>query len=65
LANLGNALQGLERYKEAIASYNPALITLNEDDFPESYLEVLQDYIKPLLGLGQIVEATTSRSIKN
>jgi tetratricopeptide (TPR) repeat protein len=37
-------------WQTAINSYEKALITLTKDDFPELHLEVLQDYIKPLLG---------------
>jgi len=44
-------------WQTAINSYDQALITLTKDDFPELHLEVLQDYIKPLLGLGQTAEA--------
>ncbi|HEY9795082.1 MAG TPA: tetratricopeptide repeat protein [Leptolyngbyaceae cyanobacterium] len=44
-------------WQTAINSYEQALITLTKDDFPELHLEVLQDYIKPLLGLGQTAEA--------
>ena len=44
-------------WETAIKRYDQALITLTKDDFPEAHLEVLQDYIKPLLGLGQTAEA--------
>jgi len=44
-------------WEKAINSYDQALTTLTKDDFPELRLEVLQDYIKPLLGLGQTAEA--------
>ena len=46
---------------KAANRYKQALITLTEDKFPELHLEVLQDYIKPLVGLGQLAEAEELR----
>lgn len=44
-------------WRKAIESYNQALLTLTEADFPELHLKVLQDYIKPLLGLRETAKA--------
>ncbi len=46
---------------KAINSYENALKTLTEQVYPEAHLEVLQDYIKVLLELGQTVEADELR----
>ncbi|MFB8790464.1 MAG: CHAT domain-containing tetratricopeptide repeat protein [Potamolinea sp.] len=46
---------------KAINSYESALKTLTEQAYPEAHLEVLQDYIKVLLELGQTVEADELR----
>jgi len=48
-------------WDKAVASYNRALQTLTQDDFPELHLEVLQDLIKALLGLEQTDEAEEMR----
>lgn len=42
---------------KAVDEYHEALQTLTESDFPEAHLEVLQDLIQPLLGLGKTGEA--------
>jgi len=44
-------------WRKALASYNRALQTLTQDDFPELHLEVLQDLIKALLGVEETDEA--------
>jgi tetratricopeptide (TPR) repeat protein len=44
-------------WHKAVVEYKQALITLTAADFPELHLDVLQDLIKPLLGLGQTTEA--------
>ena len=42
---------------KAVASYDRALETLTEADYPEAHLEVLQDFIKVQLGFGRTEEA--------
>ncbi len=42
---------------KAVHSYNEALKTLTEADFPELHLEVLQDLIRVQLDLGEIAKA--------
>ncbi|HAO12656.1 MAG TPA: prenyltransferase [Planktothrix sp. UBA8407] len=44
-------------YVKAIKSYNTALTVLTVNNFLETYLEVLQDYIKVLLELGETERA--------
>ncbi|MBD1920115.1 CHAT domain-containing protein [Microcoleus sp. FACHB-831] len=48
-------------WDKAVVEYKQALITLTAEDFPELHLDVLQDLIKPLLGLGQTTEADELR----
>ena len=51
--------QSAPRYywHQAVSEYNQALLTLTQEDFPGLHLEVLQNLIKPLLGLGEIAQA--------
>ncbi|BAY49356.1 protein prenyltransferase, alpha subunit [Scytonema sp. HK-05] len=63
--NIGNAHYFQRRsashprpyWHKAVNSYNQALKTLTEADFPELYLEVLQDLIRAFLDLGYTGEA--------
>ncbi|WP_228059876.1 CHAT domain-containing protein [Plectonema radiosum] len=42
---------------EAVDEYNQALVTITADDFPELHLEVLQNFIKVLVGLRETKQA--------
>lgn len=44
-------------WREAVSEYDRALLTLTQQDFPQLHLEVLQNLIKALLGLGEITLA--------
>jgi CHAT domain-containing protein/Flp pilus assembly protein TadD len=44
-------------WHQAVSEYNQALLTLTQEDFPQLHLEVLQNFIKALLGLGEITLA--------
>ncbi len=44
-------------WNKAVTSYHQALETLTQEAFPELHLEVLQDLIKALLGLGETDKA--------
>ncbi len=44
-------------WRKAVNSYNQALLTLTEADFPQLHLEVLRDLIRVLLDLGETVKA--------
>jgi tetratricopeptide (TPR) repeat protein len=44
-------------WRQAVSEYNQALLTLTQEDFPQLHLEVLQNFIKALLGLGEITYA--------
>jgi tetratricopeptide (TPR) repeat protein len=44
-------------WHQAVSEYNQALLTLTQEDFPQLHLEVLQNFIKTLLGLGEITFA--------
>ncbi|KAB8320584.1 CHAT domain-containing protein [Tolypothrix campylonemoides VB511288] len=44
-------------WHKAVNSYNQALTTLTKEDFPELYLEVLQDLIRVLLDLRETAKA--------
>ncbi len=44
-------------WHQAVSEYNQALLTLTQEDFPQLHLEVLQNFIKALLGLGEITYA--------
>jgi CHAT domain-containing protein/Flp pilus assembly protein TadD len=44
-------------WHQAISEYNQALLTLTQEDFPQWHLEVLQNFIKALLGLGEMTLA--------
>ena len=48
-------------WHKAVASYDRALETLTEADYPESHLEVLQNLIKVQLGLGKTEQADQLR----
>lgn len=47
----------LEYCRKAVIEYREALKTLTKETFPEWHLEVLQDFLKALLDLGEISEA--------
>jgi len=42
---------------QAVDEYNQALVTITADDFPELHLEVLQNFIKVLVGLRETKQA--------
>jgi CHAT domain-containing protein/Flp pilus assembly protein TadD len=44
-------------WRQAVSEYNQALLTLTQEDFPQLHLEVLQNFIKALIGLGEITYA--------
>ena len=44
-------------WHKAVKSYNEALKTLTEEDFPQLHLEVVQDLIRVLLALGETAAA--------
>ncbi len=44
-------------WHQAVSEYNQALLTLTQEDFPQLHLEVLQNFIKAVLGLGEITFA--------
>ncbi|PSB41643.1 prenyltransferase [Cyanosarcina cf. burmensis CCALA 770] len=48
-------------WRKAVKSYNQALLSLTEADFPQLHLEVLQDLIGVLLNLGETVKADELR----
>jgi len=44
-------------WHQAVSEYNQALLTLTQEDFPQLHLEVLQNFIKAVMGLGEITYA--------
>jgi CHAT domain-containing protein/Flp pilus assembly protein TadD len=44
-------------WQQALSEYNQAIYTLTPEDFPQLHLEVLQNLIKTLIGLGQTSQA--------
>lgn len=48
---------------KALAEYDRALLTLTRENFPQLHLEILQSFVKALLGLGQIAQAQELQQI--
>ena len=48
-------------WRKAVTSYNHALSTLTAEDYPKEHLEVLQNLIKGLLGIGETEQAELIR----